>query len=124
MTVYIQLEVLIAELQRIGFHVKDVGLLDSAINRARASVFGEDAYPTISRKAAATVESIIKNHPMIDGNKRTSWFVLNLFLDLNDSLLVSTQSDAFDYLLGVAKGAIDLDRSEAWIESHTLSKTI
>lgn len=124
MTVYIQLEVLIAELQRIGFHVKDVGLLDSAINRARASVFGEDAYPTISRKAAAIVESIIKNHPMIDGNKRTSWFALNLFLDLNDLLLVSTQSDAFDYLLGVAEGSIDLDQSEAWIESHSLPKTI
>lgn len=124
MTIYIETEVLISELQRIGFHVKDAGLLDSAINRARASVFGEDAYPRISRKAAAVVESIINNHPMIDGNKRTSWFALNLFLELNDLMLVCTQDDAFDFLLGIAEGVMNLDDSDAWIQRHSLPKTI
>ena len=119
MTQFIQIEVLLVELERVGFHVKDVGLLGSALERPKASAFGEDAYPTLERKAAALVESIVRNHPMIDGNKRTAWFSLNLFLELNSSVLVCTHDEAFDFLIGIATGSITLDESERWIASHT-----
>ena len=53
--------------------VRDVGLLDSAVARPRSSAFGEDAYGTVSAKAAALLHSITNNHALVDGNKRLAW---------------------------------------------------
>ena len=50
--------------------VRDIGLLDSALSRPRASAFGEDAYHTVGLKAAALLHSLTKNHCLVDGNKR------------------------------------------------------
>ena len=59
-----------AVVDRLGFHVRDAGLLSSAIARPRTTVFGEDAYPDLATKAAALFESLVRNHPLLDGNKR------------------------------------------------------
>ncbi|MGH9280443.1 MAG: type II toxin-antitoxin system death-on-curing family toxin [Acidimicrobiales bacterium] len=50
--------------------IRDAGLLGSAAARPQATVFGEDAYPDVWTKAAALLQSIVKNHPLVDGNKR------------------------------------------------------
>lgn len=63
--------------------VKDPGLLDSAINRPKQTVFGSDAYPSIHEKAAALFESIAKNHAFHNANKRTALASLIVFLKLN-----------------------------------------
>lgn len=63
--------------------VKDPGLLDSAINRPKQSVFGQDAYPSIFEKAAALFESIAKNHAFHNANKRTALASLIVFLKIN-----------------------------------------
>ena len=67
--------------EQIG--VKDPGLLDSAINRPKQSVFGQDAYPSIYEKAAALFESIAKNHAFHNANKRTALASLIVFLKIN-----------------------------------------
>lgn len=121
MTRYIDTETLVRYLQFEGFHVKDVGLLDAAVNRPRASVFGEDAYPTLALKAAAQTQSIIKNHPMVDGNKRSSWYALNGFMALNHHLIVATQDEVFDFVIAVATDLYDLDETAKWIENHMVS---
>jgi len=113
---YIDTETFLKHLQMEGFHVRDVGLLDAALNRPRASVFGEDAYPTLAMKAAAQTQSIIKNHPMVDGNKRTSWFALNALLALNFFVLECSQDEAFEFLLGVATDKLNLDQVAEWIQ--------
>ena len=118
MTRYLTLESLVGETARIGFVVKDLGLLDSALARPRTSLFGEDAYPSLEVKAAAMVESIILNHPMIDGNKRSSWFALNAFVLLNGFVINATQDEAFDFVLGVATKKLDLNQSASWIAKH------
>ena len=53
--------------------IADVGLLGSAVARPRTSAFGEDAYPDLWTKAAALLQSVVKNHALIDGNKRLGW---------------------------------------------------
>ncbi len=53
--------------------VRDVGLLDSAAHRPRASAFGNDAYPAFHEKAAALLEAVVRNHALVDGNKRLAW---------------------------------------------------
>jgi death-on-curing protein len=118
MTRYVELAAFKKEAERVGFIVKDLGLLDSALSRPKTTLFGVDAYPEIELKAAAMVESIILNHPMIDGNKRSSWFALNVFLELNGFHIAATQDEAFDYVLSVATKARDLQSSADWISNH------
>ena len=83
MTEYIELEDALEQIAFLGFHVKDMGLLDSALQRPKTSLFGEDAYPDLQTKAAAMLHSLIKNHPMVDGNKRTGWLLFLSFIAAN-----------------------------------------
>ena len=118
MTRYLDLEVIVTQLTAEGLIVKDLGLLSSALARPQASAFGADAYPTFELKAAALVHSIVKNHPMMDGNKRSYWFVLMSFCLLNDSMVVATADEAFDFILGVATDKLDLEAMAAWVSQH------
>ncbi|MEY2675158.1 MAG: hypothetical protein RLZZ304_888 [Actinomycetota bacterium] len=104
--------------QRLGFYVKDAGLLDSALARPSTEVFGLEAYPSLSMKAAALQQSLVKNHALIDGNKRTSWLLLNAFIEINDYELVMTADEGFDLTLGVAEGRYELAEAAAIIERH------
>jgi death-on-curing protein len=86
--------------------IRDMGLLGSAAARPQTTVFGEDAYPDIWTKAAALLQSVVKNHPLIDGNKRLGWLSTAVFLELNG---VATQhasnDDVYEFVIGVAAGA-------------------
>lgn len=118
MTEFVDLEIFVTQLKRVGFHIRDLGLLESALVRPQTSLFGEDAYPTLELKAAVMVESIILNHPMVDGNKRSSWLALNLFVELNDFEIIATQDEVFDYVLDVANKRIGSEKSAEWIKNH------
>ena len=74
--------------------VRDLGLLDSACHRPSSTVFGEDAYPTLTLKAAALLHSVTANHPFVDGNKRTAWLATVVFLRDNGATVVAP--DAYD----------------------------
>ncbi|WP_137145721.1 type II toxin-antitoxin system death-on-curing family toxin [Mycolicibacterium sp. CR10] len=63
--------------------VRDYGLLDAAVARPQATVFGVDAYPEVWDKAAALLQSLARNHALVDGNKRTAWAAAWTFLHLN-----------------------------------------
>jgi death-on-curing protein len=117
-TVYIDPEILLAQLTRVGFLVRDPGLLLSALARPETSLFGTDAYPTLPLKTAALMDSIINNHPMMDGNKRSSWFAANIFVELNGFELVAGTDEAFDFVLSVATGEAELETIAAWIGEH------
>ena len=118
MTEFVDLEIFVTQLKRVGFHIRDLGLLESALVRPQTSLFGEDAYPTLELKAAVMVESIILNHPMVDGNKRSSWLALNLFVELNDFEIIATQDEVFDYVLDGANKRIGSEQSAEWIKKH------
>lgn len=60
-------------IDRYGFHIRDIGLLASALARPATTVTGTEAYPQLALKAAALLESVARFHPLIDGNKRTAW---------------------------------------------------
>ncbi len=63
--------------------IRDIGLLGSAVARPQTTVFGEDSYPDIWTKAAALLHSIVKNHALLDGNKRLGWLATAVFLEIN-----------------------------------------
>jgi len=89
--------------------VRDPGLLEAAAARPRTTVFGEDAYPSVIDKAAALLHSICKNHALVDGNKRLAWLATDVFLRLNDLVVELHDDAAFDLVLGVADGSLDVD---------------
>ena len=73
--------------------VRDVGLLGSAVARPRTTVGGSDAYPTVWTKAAALLQSLVTNHPLVDGNKRLGWLSTAVFLELNDASVAGATND-------------------------------
>ena len=88
--------------------IRDVGLLDSALNRPRSSAFGEDAYPTLDLKAAAILHSMTKNHALVDGNKRVAWLCTVVFCDLNGVAPQLTDEEAFQLVWDVASTDVDV----------------
>jgi death-on-curing protein len=118
---YLDLEDALQLISRAGFYVKDLGLLDSALARPRTTLFGEDAYRTIELKGAAMMHSLIKNHPMVDGNKRTSWFMLTSFLFINGYHLEMSTDQALRLTLGLATDELNLDEAAAMIRDHLIS---
>lgn len=89
--------------------IRDLGLLGAAAARPRASAFGDDAYPDVSAKAAALLHSIVKNHALVDGNKRLGWVACAVFLDLNGlDPTPATNDDVFKLVMRVAAEPIDI----------------
>ena len=86
--------------------VRDIGILEAAVARTRASVYGEDAYPDLDAKAAALLHSIVTGHALIDGNKRLGWVAVRLFYRLNDRDLRAPIDDAFDLVTAIADGSL------------------
>ena len=88
--------------------IGDYGLLESAVARPQASVFGEDAYDTIHEKAAALLQSLATNHALIDGNKRTAFVSTALFYELNGHhVSTAAEDDLFDLVIAVATRELD-----------------
>lgn len=90
--------------QRLGLPVRDVGLLAAAAARPRASAFGVDAYSDLESKAAALMESVVRSHPLVDGNKRLGWLALVITLDLNGVRLDVPDDEAVALTVDVAAG--------------------
>ena len=88
-------------------HVRDIGLLEAAVHRPRASVLGQDAYPDLFTKAAALLHSLARNHPLVDGNKRLAWLATYVFLAKNDVVLDPGDDVAYDLVVAVAAGTVD-----------------
>ena len=86
--------------------VKDYGLLQSALARPRASVFGDDAYPDLHLKAAALLHSLARNHALVDGNKRLAWTACRTFLAINGRGISAPEDDRFEFVIKVASGVL------------------
>lgn len=91
--------------------VRDFGLLTSAVARPAATVFGQDAYPDLWTKAAALLHSLVRNHALIDGNKRAGWAAAWVYLEINGEWLADPLDDedaAEELMLAAAQGRLDV----------------
>jgi death-on-curing protein len=121
-TAYLDIKDALQVVDRYGFHIRDVGLLGSALARPATTVMGAEAYPELAVKAAALLESVARFHPLIDGNKRTAWTLMVLLLWINGYRHDFTTDEGFDLVVGVAAGTIDLMDSAAEISSHLVPR--
>lgn len=98
--------------------IRDIRMLDSALANPFQSFGNKELYPSVQAKAAQLCFGIVKNHPMIDGNKRLGTHVMLVFLALNGYELVYTQQELSGVILDLASGKMDADDILQWIISH------
>ena len=102
--------------------VHDFTLLHSAISRSQATFNKKDLYPTIFKKAAALIQSLILNHPFHDGNKRTAITSCARFLYLNGWDLSLPKSEAYRFTISIDVDRIEFDKIVTWLENHSRKK--
>ena len=111
----------VAEVTLGEFDVRDIGLLDVATSRPRASMLGEDAYPTLELKVASLVHSIARNHTLVDGNKRLALASAIAMLGLNGRRLALSNDEVYDLIVDIAAGAVvDVSKIAGRLRSEPL----
>ena len=101
--------------------VRDEGLLESALARPR-NLYAYDEVKDVSKLAASYAVAIARNHPFVDGNKRTAFVALAVFLALNGFRLKADQVDAVRMISGVAAGEIQEDELAAWVRQNAIHR--
>ena len=98
--------------------VRDLGLLDSAAHRPRATVLGVEAYDTLWSKAAALLDSIVRTRPLAEGNWRLGWVAAVTMCDMNGWWIDADEEEALEIVREVGRGNVDVpqmaERLEAW----------
>ena len=105
--VFLDLEDLLYLTKRLAIGpVHDVGLIASAAARPKTSVFGQDAYPDLASKAAALLHSLVRNHGLVDGNKRLGWLAVTVFCSMNGQPIELDDDVAFSLVMECAEGGV------------------
>jgi death on curing protein len=98
--------------------IRDLGMLLSAVARPQAVFDGKDLYQDIYHKAAALMESLINNHPFVDGNKRTGLTAAAMFLRMNGYHLAASNEEVQSFTLSIAMGKESVETIAKWLEAH------
>ena len=98
--------------------LRDIGLLDSALEGIFQTFGGEELYPTKEEKGARLGYALISNHAFVDGNKRIGMYVMLTFLEVNGIHMDCTNEDVVEAGLGVASGEMDYEDLLAWVRTH------
>lgn len=102
--------------------IRDQALLESAINRPFATFDNQELYPTPSDKSAAILESILINHPFLDGNKRTAYVLMRLILLDNGLDLAADQDEKYKMVISASMGEMRFDEIKSWIQKRLKKK--
>lgn len=103
--------------------IRDASLLDSALHMPEAQFGGEFLHTTIYEMAAAYAFHICKNHPFLDGNKRTAYSVMLLFLSLNDFDFVDDDQEYYAVMMAVANGEMTKQQLSEWLEKVVFKRS-
>jgi death-on-curing protein len=101
--------------------LRDKGLLESSVQRPFQMFNQKELYPEPVDKAAAILESIISNHPFLDGNKRTAYVMARLVLRTSNLDIKATQDAKYEFVVSAAKGEIRFDQIKEWLTNHIAS---
>ena len=99
--------------------IRDQGLMESAIARPYQTFSGEDLYPTVFEKAAAITESIIINHPFIDGNKRTGLLAMLVILELGSLKITASNDATYNFTIQISTGEMKFEEIVFWLKNNT-----
>lgn len=99
--------------------IRDLGLVESAVQRPQATFDNKDLYKDIFDKAAALLQSLLKNHPFVDGNKRTALSSTGIFLKMNGIILQNAGDQEVEFGVRVDNEHISLKKISAWLKKHS-----
>ncbi len=102
--------------------VRDMGGLESALARPFQSFGGEDLYPSIFEKAAAIGESLIMNHPFIDGNKRSGYLLMEALLRYEGYKITASDESLYNLVINISAGSISFEEIAEWLKNNTTAK--
>jgi len=106
-----------------GSHgIRDINALESAITRPFMTFDQKDLYPSLTAKASALIESLISNHPFIDGNKRVGYVIMRYFLLTSGFDIQATQSEKFEFVIKIAQNQLTFGQINSWISEKLLKK--
>jgi len=100
--------------------VRDLGLVDSALNRPKATFDKEYLYPSLFDKSAALFHSLIMNHAFVDGNKRTAVAAAAQILYINGFELVTSEKELEKFTLNIIKRKIEVEEIASWLEKYAV----
>lgn len=106
-----------------GTGVRDEALLDSALARPQQLFAYGDPPPDLAALAASLAYGLARNHPFVDGNKRTAHVCYRVFLALNDARLVASDEDKYITMLKLAEGSLTKDELTTWLRAHLVLDT-
>jgi death on curing protein len=98
--------------------IHDFTLLHSAIERPKVTFGGHELYPTIWEKAAALIQSLIKNHPFDDGNKRTAYYSTKRFFYVNGYELEAIKEEVIKFTISIDIHNLTKENISIWLQSH------
>ena len=100
--------------------IRDKNALHSVLSRPRQSFDGKELYPGPLEKAAALIESILSNHPFVDGNKRTGYVLMRLLLNHRGYDIHASQDDKYNFVINIAAGKSSFNDIVFWLENFTV----
>jgi death on curing protein len=117
-------EILLIHDQVVKLHgganrVRDMNGLESAIARPYQSFGGDDLYPSCFEKSAAIGESIIMNHPFVDGNKRTGYVLMELVLRLENVRIIATDEQLYQFVIDISTGEKRFEEIAEWLKANS-----
>lgn len=98
---------------------RDMGLLESAVARSQATFSGKNLYPDVFSRAAALGHSLICNHPFVDGNKRTGYMAMRLFLNLNKYDLKASFEERYKFIMEIVQKLKDKESIARWLKNNS-----
>jgi death on curing protein len=103
-----------------GSHgLRDLGLVESVVARPQASFDGNDSYETIFDKAAALLQSLLRNHPFVDGNKRTALTCAGIFLKINGWKIINNHGEEVEFAVKIDNSNLSQEEISKWLEEHS-----
>ena len=109
---------LVIQLYGGSFGLRDEGLLESALASPRQTMFDEALYPDLAAKAAILLIGLVKNHPFVDGNKRTAFLATLRFLEVNGATLVAGEDELFNLIQSIASSQAEKEQVTEWFLAH------
>jgi death-on-curing protein len=107
-----------------GSHgIRDIGLIESAVARPQATFGGKHLYSSLFDRAAALLQSLLKKHPFVDGNKRTALVSAGVFLKKNGYKLINNHKQEVEFAIRVDNGNLTVEQISKWLKEHSVKIT-